>query len=165
MMNPLTFNSKLTFSVILLSFVLLMVLSCSKDQDEPEQKGVFSASWVENDTGKTISAASFQFNRNYKMVTLYAIPSIGSSRNVSFLLSDTVLGEYPVWSLGSGYSSAMLNAFDPVTGAMMFNSDSGNVVITKKQPGWLSGTFLIYGHANTGNLHSIKGEFNYIDLK
>ena len=145
--------------------LILLAVSCSKDKDETEPKGSFSASWVENDSSQTYTAKSFDYNPSFRMITLFSVPGVGSSRNLSLLLADTLVGKYPVWTGGSGYSSAMLNAFNPTTGSMMFNSDSGQIEITKKQPGWISGIFRIYGHANSGNLKSLKGEFNYVDLK
>lgn len=145
--------------------LILFTFSSCKDKDETEPKGNFSASWVENDSSRTYTAKSFDYNPSFRMLTLFNIPEVGSSRNLSLLLADTLIGTYDVWTGGSGYSSAMLNAFSPTTGSMMFNSDSGQIVITKKQPGWISGNFKIYGHASYGNLKSVKGEFNYVDLK
>lgn len=152
---------------IMQMLVLLLCFSGCKKADEPAPvRGTFSASWVENDTSQTITAKGSLFKPTFKMVVLFSTPTISSTRNITFYMSDTVAGTYDIGLIGTaGKTSVLMNGVNGPEGNFTFNSTSGTLKITEKYPTWISGEFEVMGNPTSGNLEKVKGSFKYLPLR
>lgn len=144
----------------------LFFIACKKADNPAPVRGEFSASWVENDSLRTITAKSSLFKINYRMAVLYSTPSVGSSRNLTLYMADTLAGSYEIGPSGTpGKASALLNGVNGPDGNIFFNSTSGTLKITEKYPTWISGEFEILGNATGGPLEKVKGNFKYLPIR
>ncbi len=139
-------------------------LSCGKDPEPVPVKGDFKASWTENGNGTTYTCTGSLFSIKNRILTLYAVPGVGATRNLSLYLADTVKNSYPIGASGSGKTFALIIGLNGPEGTMFFNSTSGSLTITQKQPTWISGTFEVNGNATAGSLQSLKGSFEYVNI-
>lgn len=153
-----TISKQLFFSVL-----LVLIFACNKKTEEVPIKGNFSAEWTETgDSIKTYTAKSFLFNKAYKLTTLYCVPSLGSTRNITLYLTDTIAGTYNMGPSGSGNTFAILNGVNASTGSFQFNCISGTLIITEKYLGWFSGNFDMTCFSSTYGIQKVKGNFKYV---
>lgn len=142
-----------------------LAIGCSKKDNEPPKRGTFSGSWIENDTSAIRTIKGSLFKGNFKMVVLYSNPSPASTRNITFFLTDTLAGTYPIGLAGTGQTSVQMNGVNGPEGNLFFTSTSGTLTITEKYPTWISGEFEFLGNATSGSLEKVKGSFKYLPLR
>ncbi|MBX7125388.1 MAG: hypothetical protein K1X47_06825 [Cyclobacteriaceae bacterium] len=158
-MKPL--NTLPGLAIVLMS----LLVSCNKSESVAPTKGDFKGSWTENGNGATYTCTAGTLLMKNRILTLYAVPGAGATRNINFYLADTLANTYTVGVTGNGVTSVLVNGVNGPEGNFFFNSTSGTLTITQKQPTWISGTFEVKGNATAGSLQTLKGSFEFASIK